>query len=137
MPLLFALGKHASLCAIDKGFAEGERLMAFLDDVHISTKSLGFRWRASQILRRVGTDCPGIWGAPEQGIRVLGTPLGHADHMETQLRERLDDHQLLLNRIPEVPRSPVSVGLSLLHCASARANWILAGGQARVGPRAR
>ena len=41
--------------------------------------------------------------ATDQGIRVLGKPLGHADYVETQLRERLDDHQLLLNRIPEVP----------------------------------
>ena len=37
MPLLFALGQHASLCAIDEGLAEGERLMAFLDDVYIWT----------------------------------------------------------------------------------------------------
>ena len=48
-----------------------------------------------------------VWkgsGVPttEQGIWVLGTPLGHADYVEIQLRERLDDHQLLLNRIPEV-----------------------------------
>ena len=29
-PLLFALGQHASLCAIDEGLAEGERLRRFL-----------------------------------------------------------------------------------------------------------
>ena len=28
---------------------------------------------------------------------------GTADYVETQLRERLDDHPLLLNQIPEVP----------------------------------
>ena len=48
MLLLFALGQHASFCAIDEGVAEGERLMAFLDDVHISTDPEGFTasvWR--------------------------------------------------------------------------------------------
>ena len=36
MPLLVALG-HASLRAIDDRLAEGDRLMAFVDDVYIST----------------------------------------------------------------------------------------------------
>ena len=53
-----------------------------------------------------------------------GTPLGHANNVETQLRERLDDHQLLLNRIPEVPDLQ-SAWAVLLHCASALANCML------------
>ena len=81
-----------------------------------------------------------VWkgsGVPttDQGIRVLGTPLGHADIVETQLR-RLDDHQLLLNRIPEVARSPVSVGSpSTLRLSPCKQH--VAGGQAGVGPRVR
>ena len=56
-----------------------------------------------------------VWkgsGVPttDQGIRVLGTPLGHADYVETQLRERLDDHH-----IPEVPDLQSAWAL-LLHC---------------------
>ena len=60
----------------------------------------------------------------EQGIRVLGTPLGHVDYVETQLRDRLEDHQVLLNRIPEV-QDLQAVWALLLHCASARANFML------------
>ena len=60
----------------------------------------------------------------EQGIRVLGTPLGHVDYVETQLRDRLEDHQVLLNRIPEVQDLQTAWAL-LLHCASARANCML------------
>ena len=64
MPLLFALGQHASLCAIDEGLAEGERLMAFLDDVYISTNPEGLQqayggaervlWRHARIRVREG-----------------------------------------------------------------------------------
>ena len=43
MPLLFALGQHAILCARDEGLAKGERLMAFLDDVYISTNPEGLK----------------------------------------------------------------------------------------------
>ena len=68
-----------------------------------------------------------VWkgsGVPttDQGIRVLRTPSGHADYVETQLRERLDDH--LLKRIPEVPDLQSAWAL-FLHCASARANHML------------
>ena len=57
----------------------------------------------------------------EQGIRVLETLLGHEDFVEAHLRARLQDHQLLLDRIPEVPDLQ-SAWVLLLHCASARAN---------------
>ena len=53
---------------------------------------------------------------------MLGTPLGHADCVETQLRERLDDHQLL-HRIPEVP--DLQSRVLFLHYALARANYML------------
>ena len=61
----------------------------------------------------------------DQGIRVLGTPLGHADFVETQLRERLDDHQLLQIRIPEVPDLQSAWALLQHCCASARAYCML------------
>ena len=60
----------------------------------------------------------------EQNIRILGTPLGQADFVAAQLQERLQDHQLLLDRIPEVPDLQSAWAL-LLHCASARANYFL------------
>ena len=37
MPLLFTLGQHRALVAVNAGLQEGERLMAFLDEVHVST----------------------------------------------------------------------------------------------------
>ena len=37
MPTLFSLGQHRALVAANAELREGERLMAFLDDVHVST----------------------------------------------------------------------------------------------------
>ena len=37
MPMLFSLGQHKALVAANAELREGERLMAFLDDVHVST----------------------------------------------------------------------------------------------------
>ena len=37
MPLLFALGQHAALCAIDSSLGADDRLMAFPDGVHVVT----------------------------------------------------------------------------------------------------
>ena len=65
-------------------------------------------WRGSQ----VPTD--------EKGIKVLGTPLGHADFVSRQLQTVLEEQHILLNRIPRV-QDVQSAWLILLHCASARA----------------
>ena len=59
-----------------------------------------------------------MWKGPgvptrEQGIKVLGTPLGHDDFVAAHLESVLAEHQILLTRIP--------LRLLLLHCASARA----------------
>ena len=43
----------------------------------------------------------------EQGVRVLGTPLGHVDYVQTQLTQKLSAWSLLL------------------HCAGGRANYLL------------
>ena len=37
MPLLFALGQHAALRAIDNSLGAADRLMAFPDDVYVVT----------------------------------------------------------------------------------------------------
>ena len=37
MPLLFSLGQHRALVAVNDELQEGERLMAFLDDIYVST----------------------------------------------------------------------------------------------------
>ena len=37
MPLLFSWGQHTALKAVQEGLIEGERLFAFLDDIHVVT----------------------------------------------------------------------------------------------------
>ena len=60
----------------------------------------------------------------EQGMKILGTPLGHPSYVQSFLRAKTDDHTLLLERIPEVPDLQ-SAWLILLFCASTRANYLL------------
>ena len=59
-----------------------------------------------------------------QGIKLLGTPLGHPDFVARHLRSVTEEHQVLLQRIPRV-RDLQSAWLLLLHCASVRANYFL------------
>ena len=60
----------------------------------------------------------------EQGIRVLGTPLGHGDHVEAEVLTTNEEHTTLLSRIVAV-RDLQCAWLLLLLCASARANYLL------------
>ena len=69
-------------------------------------------WRGSNLLER------------EQGIRVLGTPLGHPAFVQAQLEETTRRHQILLERIPAV-QDVQSAWALLLHCAGSRANYLL------------
>ena len=59
-----------------------------------------------------------------QGIKVLGTPLGHEDFVRDHLRRTTEDHMSLLDKIPSLPDVQSAWAL-LLHCASARANNML------------
>ena len=67
-----------------------------------------------------GSDIPTV----DQGIRVLGTPLGHSDYVARHLQRVEQEQQTLLDRIPSVS-DVQSAWLLLLHCASARANYQL------------
>ena len=40
--------------------------------------------------------------AMEQGVRVLGTPLGHVDFVEAQLTKKLAEHNVFLPRLVDV-----------------------------------
>ena len=60
----------------------------------------------------------------EQGIKVLGTPLGHEDFVNQHLERTRQKHRKLLRRIPTLP-DVQSAWLLLLHCASTRANYLL------------
>ena len=60
----------------------------------------------------------------EQGVKILGTPLGHPDYVRAQLECSSVDHQRLLDRIPSVP-DVQAPWLILLHCTQARANYLV------------
>ena len=60
----------------------------------------------------------------EQGIKVLGTPVGHDEYARSLLEKIQAKQQFLLNAIPTVP-DVQSAWLLLLHCASARCNFQL------------
>ena len=63
-------------------------------------------------------------GTAEQGIKILGTPLGHPDFVRNQLHHVREHQQMLLDRIPLIPDVQSSWCL-LLHCAAARANYCI------------
>ena len=70
-----------------------------------------------------------VWKGPElpvedQGIKVLGTPLGHPEFVTAHLERITAEHRVLLDRIPAV-QDVQSAWLILLHCAAARANYLL------------
>ena len=70
-----------------------------------------------------------VWRGSElpptmQGMKVLGTPLGHPDYVATYLEGMRRKHARLLEAIPSVPDVQCA-WLLLLHCASARANYLL------------
>ena len=60
----------------------------------------------------------------KRGIRVLGTPLGVAEYVRSQLDATEAAHQLLLHRIPAV-QDLQTAWLLLLFCASSRATFYL------------
>ena len=60
----------------------------------------------------------------KQGVKVLGTPLGHPLFVEAYLCKKTAAQEVLLERILAVPDLQSSWSL-LLHCASARANYLL------------
>ena len=60
----------------------------------------------------------------DQGITVLGTPIGHPDFVAAQLEAVRREHEVLLDRIPSISDLQ-SAWLLLVHCASARACYFL------------
>ena len=60
----------------------------------------------------------------EQRVRILGTPVGFPDFVQAFLRKVLEEHDVLLSRIPRVEDSQSAWAL-LLHCAGGRANYML------------
>jgi len=63
----------------------------------------------------------GDWALPpeQQGLQVLGAPLGTAEYIQAALDQTLTKQRALLERIPTVPHLQ-SAWLLLLYCGSAR-----------------
>ena len=59
----------------------------------------------------------------QQGIVVLGTPLGHEEFVKSQLRCELQEHSFLLQRIEAVPDLQYAWLILILCCC--RANYFL------------
>ena len=80
-------------------------------------------------LARIEDPTATVWKGPglpeeDQGIKVLGSPLGHPAFVARHLERTSTKHQVLLDRIPLV-QDVQSAWLLLLHCACARANYLL------------
>ena len=60
----------------------------------------------------------------QQGMKVLGTPLGHPEFVSAQLRQVSECHRVLFERIPSVSDLQAA-WLLLLYCAGTRANYLL------------
>ena len=68
----------------------------------------------------------GNWAIPaaQQGVVVLGSPIGSREFIATQLAQRLEEQDRLLSRIPHVPNLQ-SAWLLLLYCAAPRSTYLL------------
>ena len=164
MPLLFSMGQHPALEAVQAQLIQGEFLFAYLDDIYVvnSPKRTGTMytllqhalWRVAGICIHQGktkiwnrvrvkpescdalermahiedpTSC--VWRGSEvptvrQGMKVLGTPVGHMDFVRNHLERTSADHQLLMDRISML-EDLQSSWLLLVHCAAARANYMM------------
>ena len=68
----------------------------------------------------------GDWSLPpqRQGLKVLGSPLGHGAFVARQLNSKREEQDRLLQRIPALD-SLQAAWLLLLFCAAPRANYLL------------
>ena len=164
MPLLFSLGQHSALEAVQEDLFDGEFFFVFLDDISVATtphrvgdvfKSMHENlwaysrfqlhggktkvWNAIddrpefcdmlEVIARRSDPNARVWRGSnlpfdQQGIKILGTPLGHPQFLEAHLNRKSAEHDVLLERIPTVLDLQSAWAL-LLHCLSARANCLL------------
>ena len=129
MPLLFSLGQHPALEAVQRQCPDH----TFLDDTYLVSKTQEVRegyvsverelWRHAKIrvhegkthiwnlagikpeicdvLQRAAAAAkPGARATEEQGIKVLGALVGHRDFVRKHLERILEQHEVLLNGIP-------------------------------------
>ena len=143
MPLLFALGQHRALQAVQDSLGPTKELLVFVNDVYTVTtpgrvahsfatlqehlhRHANIRvhhgkikvWNASVVRPRACDTLQAV--TDEQGIKVLGT----RDFVAAHLHRVLGKHLTLLERIPLLQDIQMAWTL-LLHSASSRANYRL------------
>ena len=92
----------------------------------------GVRPQICDVLERIARDndpTARVWkgsGVPldQQGVKILGTPLGHQEYVSSFLNKISEKHQILFQRIPLLS-DVQSAWLLLAHCAGARATYTL------------
>ena len=131
MPLLFSLGLHPAFQAVQAQLlARRKGVRIFGRCVRHHHPSTGWRhlpfvrtrivdpcqhpgpWRGRQLadeLERISRAVNGgnVWRGSQvpsagQGIKVLGSPLGHTDFVDAHLERTTREHSVLLERIPSV-----------------------------------
>ena len=114
MPMLYSLGQHGALESIQDSLLDDEHLFAYLDDLYVvcspervaaifkiidealeAYARIQVHLGKTQVWNRGGQCPPGCDNlqneaeegpSAEQGIRVLGIPIGHVDFVEAQVR---------------------------------------------------
>ena len=157
LPALFSLSQHPTLQAVQAQLQDGERLFAFLDDVHVVCSPPWVNaicgllqhalfahssirvyhvetqvWNRGvvpggievlQVVARVNDPDAIVWRRDptlcneEQGVRILGTPLGHPKFVRSQLAALSETHDQLLEKVLSI-QDLQCAWLLLLFCCS-------------------
>ena len=161
MPLLFALGQHAALEAVQRQLRVGERLFAYHDDIYVVSppdrvgaiyailqhelfthagirvhggktqvwNMAGIRPAACDVLEQIAQAADPtavVWRGSDVPTRDqdTGSTVGPPGLCFRPLERTIAEHAVLLERIPLVP-DVQSAWLLLVHCAQARATYLL------------
>ena len=132
MLLLLALGQHGALEAVQRSLRGDERLLAFLDDIYIITTqprvgvlvARAMPLNRLPVLRTLEPWCGRDLTCLSRNRALRCWEHHWATLSLSQLEQITEEHRVLLERIPAF-QDVQSAWLILLHCASARANYLL------------
>ena len=162
MPMFFSLCEPPALEAIQRRLIDGEKLLAYLDDITVICSPERVRalltiigeelarhaqvsiHHGKTVWNRGGVTPPGVeeltrlarlvkpeavvWScdtqlpATQQGVVILGVPIGSPDFVRQQLVDKSAEQDLLFQRIPLLEDTQ-ACWLLLLMCAATRANF--------------
>ena len=138
MPLMFSLAIHNALVEVKASMRLGEMLFAFLDDVYVVATSqrirevcnllnetlaiVGIQLHAgkTRTWNRAGTRPADLEDlGPEEGIKILGTPIGSDQFVADVAQARLEEERRLWEAISWVPDTQCAWQI-LLQCSGPR-----------------